>query len=66
MNKFSKLRIRYSLTIINCSKTLISTNKNSMRSTNLVDLNNLPAKDRDFKEYKSLYPKHQLNGQNKR
>lgn len=34
-----------------------STNKNSMRSTNLVDLNNLPAKDRDFKEYKSLYPK---------
>lgn len=32
-------------------------NKNSARSTNLVDLNNLPAKDREFKEYKSLYPK---------
>lgn len=32
-------------------------NKNSMRSTGLVDLKDLPTKDREYKEFKSLYPK---------
>lgn len=32
-------------------------NKSSIRSTNFSDLKDLPAKDKQFKEFKSLYPK---------
>ena len=33
------------------------TNKSSLRSTNFNDLKDLPAKDKQFKEFKSLYPR---------